>query len=232
MVHANRMRTWIALIAISGSFTVAHAAQKETFQYNFKTGQTIHSHIVMNSTMSMGKTVMNMDTSMHVDSANADGSAALTTKVDGGDMKMMGMKMGIPGRGKEFKMTVSKFGKVMQMADSKSSVVIQEFPDHPIAVGESWDGSVQVQAGKTPLSVNAHFTFDSVKTVDGHKIAHLLLVEDGGTTGRGAMTIHATGWMDWDVAQGFPTAAHMEGTEDMGGMSSTFVSDQTSTISG
>jgi hypothetical protein len=231
MVHPKRMRIWIALIALAASCAVAQA-EKETFQYNFKTGQTIHSHIVMNTSMSMGKSVMNMDTSMHVDEAKADGSAALTTKVDGGDIKMMGMKMAIPGRGKEFKMTVSKFGKRMDMGDAKTSVVVQEFPDHPVAVGESWDGSVQVQGGKMAITVNAHFTFDSVKTVDGHKLAHLLVVEDGGTTGRGAMTIHATGWMDWDIAQAFPTSSHMEGTEDTSGMSSTFTSDQTSTIEG
>lgn len=224
------MCKWIVLSAFAGCFAIAHAGDKVTFQYNFKTGQTIHSHIVVSTSMSMGKSNMNMDTSMHVDEANADGSAALTTKVDGGDIKMMGMKMAIPGRGKEFKMTVSKFGKRMDMGDSKTSVTVQEFPDHPIGVGESWDGTVQVQGGKTSLSVNAHFTFDSVKTVDGHKVAHLLVVEDGGTTGRGGMTIHATGWMDWDISQAFPTAAHMEGTEDAGGMSSSFVSDQTSTL--
>jgi hypothetical protein len=224
------MNKWIVLSALLGCTMIAHADDKVTFQYNFQKGQLIRTHLVVSSEMSMGKSTVTMDTSMHVDDTKDDGTASLTTKIDGGEVKMMGMKMPMPGRGKEYHMTVSKFGKAMEMADNKTAVTVQEFPDHPIAVGESWDGTVQVQGSRTPMQVKAHFTFDSIKNVDGHKLAHLLVVEDGGMADKGGMTIHATGWMDWNIDQGIPSAAHVEGTEEMGKMTGTFVSDQTTTI--
>ena len=107
------------------------------------------------------------------------------------------------------------------------TVTMQEFPNHPVAVGESWDGSIQTAAGRGQIDVNAHFTLESVNTVDGHKIAHIAVVEDGGTTGRGAVKIHATGWMEWDVDRGLPLRSHMEGSQDVSGMSSTFTSELT-----
>ena len=225
------MSKWLFLVVCVGCVSFAQAKDKVTFEYKFKTGQTIRSHIVVDTDMSMGKSNLTMDSSMHVDSANPDGSANLTTKIDGGDMKMMGMKMKVPGRGKEYHMTVSKYGKRMEMGDSKdkATVVVQEFPDHPIGVGESWDGNVQIQGGRTPMEVTAHFTLDSIKNVSGHKIAHVLMVEDADLQDQ-KMKIHATGWMDWDVDQGIPTASHVEGTQDMSKMSTTFVTDSTTTI--
>jgi hypothetical protein len=225
------MRKWFFLTALASCLAFAAQGGKVTFQYNFKKGQVIRSHMVMSTQMSMGKMDMNMDSSMTVDDANGDGSANLTTSVDSGDIKMGGMKMAIPGKGKKYHMVVSKYGKRIEMAKKDdASVVVQEFPDHPIGVGESWDGNVQVNGGRTTMVVNAHFTLDSLKTVDGHKIAHLLVVEDGELKEHGGMKIHATGWMDWDIDQGIPTLGHMEGTQDMGKMSSTFSSDQSTTI--
>ena len=66
---------------------------------------------------------------------------------------MMGMKMGIPGKGKEYHMTASKCGKALELSDKKMAVNLQEFPDHPIGIGESWDGSIQVQGGKGSFMV-------------------------------------------------------------------------------
>jgi hypothetical protein len=224
------MCKWILLSALASCVAFSAPGEKVTFQYNFKTGEVIKSHLVVNSQMSMGKMEMTMDTSMHVDDAKPDGSASLTTQIDSGDMKMAGMKMAMPGRGKQFHMTVSKYGKRMDMGKDNSKVVVQEFPDHPVGVGDSWDGTVQVQGGRTSLDVKAHFTLDSINADDGHKLAHVLVVEDFENTDKGGMKVHASGWMDWDIDQGIPTAAHIEGTQAMGQMTSTFVSDQATKI--
>lgn len=221
----------LTLFAIAAAFAVAHADDKVTFQYNFKKGQVVHTHIAMTADMPMGKSNTTMDTSMHVDDAKDDGSAQLSTQIDSGEFSMGPMKMAIPGKGKQFHLTVSKFGKQLESGDSKAAVVVQEFPDHPVAVGESWDGFVQMQAGKTPTQINAHFTLDSVKSSNGRKLAHLLMVEDGEIKDRGDIKIHATGWMDWDMDQSIPVASHVEGTEDMGKMDMNFVADTTSTLS-
>ena len=222
----------IIVLSLGAGFAIAHADQKVTFQYNFKKGQVVRTHLVMNADMSMGKSSTTMDTSMRVDDAKDDGSASLSTQIDSGEFSMGPMKMAIPGKGKQFHMTVSKFGKQLETSDNaKALVVVQEFPDHPIAVGESWDGSVQIQAGRTPTQINAHFTLDSIKSDHGHKIAHLLMVEDGEIKDRGDIKIHATGWMDWDLDQSLPVASHVEGTEDMGKMNMNFVADSTSTLS-
>ncbi len=202
---------------------------KITFQYNFRKDEVIRTHVDINSQMG-GQMNISMDTSMHVDAANPDGSAVLTTQMDSGNMKMGSIKIAMPGRGKKSTITVSKFGKRLETGNSKVSVVLQEFPDHAIGVGESWDGTMQMQSQRGSMDINAHFTLDSVKTVDGHKVAHLLVVEDGDVTKD--MHVHATGWMDWDTQLGLATAGHIEGTQNMGKSQFAFTTDQTSKIDG
>ena len=219
--------TTILILAVLATGRVA--PDQVTFQYSFKKGQVIRSHMVMNMNMSMGAMNMTMDSSMHVDEANADGSASLTTQIDSGNMKMGSMNMAIPGKGKQFHMTVSKYGKRVVMDSDKNkdapAVTVQEFPDRAIAVGESWDGQVQVQGGKQPVQVNAHFTLDSLRD----NIAHVLVVEDG-EVAKG-VKIHGSGWMDWDTVKSIAVSAHIEGTEQMGGgMTPTFTSDVTTTV--
>jgi len=210
---------------------LAHGTDdKITFQYNFRKNEVIHSHMVINSQVQSNQVVMTMDSSMHVDDVKDDGSAVLSTQIDHGEMKMGSMKMNLPLGGKRTIMTVSKYGKRLEMKDKKVSVSLQEFPDHAIGVGESWDGAIVMQGQRDAMEINAHFTLDSLKTVDGHQVAHVLVVEDGDASKD--MHVHATGWMDWDTSLGIATIAHVEGTETMGKMQNTFTTDQASTIDG
>ncbi len=223
------MSTLLVLAILAAGHSNNAKPEKVTFQYNFKVGQTIHTTMKVSAQMNMGNTQTDLAVSTHVDEVKEDGSATLTTSMDSGTTSFGSNKMHLPGMGKKFQMTVSKFGKIVLKKDAKATVVVQEFPDHAIAVGESWDGFINVNGGRTSIDVKTHFTFESLKSVDGHKIAHLLMDEDN-TNDKADIKIKATGWLDWDVDQSYPVTGHSEGDEQIGKMNVHFLSDQTATI--
>jgi hypothetical protein len=179
--------------------------------------------------MNMGSSETELSVKTHVDQLNEDGTATLTTSMDSGTTSLGGNKLHMPGMGRKYQMTITKFGKIVLKKDARATVVVQEFPDHPIAVGESWDGFIKLNGAKVSIDVKTHFTLESVKSVNGHKIAHLLMDEDN-TNDEADIKIKASGWLDWDVDQSYPTAGHAEGDELIGKMTMHFVTDQSATI--
>jgi len=223
------MSTLLVLAILAARHSGNFEPEKVTFQYNFQAGQTIHTDMKISTQMNMGSSETNLSVKTHVDAVGPDGSATLTTSMDSGTMSMGSNKLHLPGMGRKYQMTVSKFGKIVLKKDARATVVVQEFPENPIEVGGSWDGTININGGKTSIAVTSHFTLESVKTVDGHKIAHLLVEEDN-TQGDSDIKIKATGWLDWDVNQSYPVSGHTEGDQLIGKMTVHFVSDQSASV--
>lgn len=114
-----------------------------------------------------GKANMLMTMNIHVKDVKKD---VATVAYSASPMKMNGKEM---GKATQMEVKQNTRGKFVQGDAAAMNAGSINLPEKPIKLGDSWTAETKMGTGAGAMTVNAKYTFKSIKTVNGKQIAVL-----------------------------------------------------------